>query len=135
MAHMAWLAAFGLDFHEINEPYIRFELLWQGYFVNTAINEPYISSPDLQPALKFFNRYVTSKRLEYARQGQKGVSSNKSSRKLFRTNSFVQWWILLLETGVGLQRHRCLPRGDLREGTLRQGTSSHHQKDDLDLGF
>ena len=27
MAHMAWLAAFGLDFHEINEPYIRFELL------------------------------------------------------------------------------------------------------------
>ena len=57
MAHMAWLAAFGLDFHEINEPYI--------------------SSPDLQPALKFFNRYVTSKRLEYARQGQKRVSSNK----------------------------------------------------------
>ena len=51
MAHMAWLAAFGLDFHEINEPYISF--------------------PDLQPALKFFNRYVTSKRLEYARQGQK----------------------------------------------------------------
>ena len=71
MTHMAWLAAFGLDFHEINEPYIRFELLWQGYFVNTAINEPYISFPDLQPALKFFNRYVTSKRLEYARQGQK----------------------------------------------------------------
>ena len=57
MAHMAWLAAFGLDFHEINEPYI--------------------SSPDLQPALKFFNRYVTSKRLEYARQGQKTISSNK----------------------------------------------------------
>ena len=48
MAHMAWLANFGLDFHEINEPYI--------------------SSPVLQPAFEFFNRQVTSKRLEYARQ-------------------------------------------------------------------
>ena len=47
MAHMAWLAHFGLDFHEINEPYI--------------------SSPMLQPAFEFFNRQVTSKRLEYAR--------------------------------------------------------------------
>ena len=47
MAHMAWLANFGLDFHEINEPYI--------------------SSPLLQPAFEFFNRQVTSKRLEYAR--------------------------------------------------------------------
>ena len=47
MAHMAWLANFGLDFHEINEPYI--------------------SSPVLQPAFEFFNRQVTSKRLEYAR--------------------------------------------------------------------
>ena len=47
MAHMAWLASFGLDFHEINEPYI--------------------SSPVLQPAFEFFNRQVTSKRLEYAR--------------------------------------------------------------------
>ena len=47
MAHMAWLAHFGLDFHEINEPYI--------------------SSPMLQPAFEFFNRQVTSKRPEYAR--------------------------------------------------------------------
>ena len=47
MAHMAWLANFGLDFHEINEPYI--------------------SSPMLQPAFEFFNRQVTNKRLEYAR--------------------------------------------------------------------
>ena len=47
MAHMAWLANFGLDFHEINEPYI--------------------SSSMLQPAFEFFNRQVTNKRLEYAR--------------------------------------------------------------------
>jgi len=49
MAHMAWLANFGLDFHEINEPYI--------------------SSPMLQPAFQFFNRQVTNKRLEYASGG------------------------------------------------------------------
>ena len=47
MAHMAWLANFGLDMHEVNEPYIN--------------------SPILQPAFEFFNRHVTSKRLEYAR--------------------------------------------------------------------
>ena len=47
MAHMAWLANFGLDVHEVNEPYIN--------------------SPILQPAFEFFNRHVTRKRLEYAR--------------------------------------------------------------------
>ena len=50
-------------------------------------------------------------------------------------NSFVQWWILLLETGVGFQRRRRLPRGDLWEGKFRQGTSSHYQKSYLDLGL
>ena len=64
---MAWLAAFGLDFHEINEPYISF--------------------PDLQPALKFFNRYVTSKRLEYARQA-------RPKNKQLQTVSFPEQTLL-----------------------------------------
>ena len=56
MAHMAWLATFGLDYHEINEPYIRWG---QGHLTP--------SSPLLQPAFEFFNRQVTSKRPKYAR--------------------------------------------------------------------
>jgi len=46
MAHMAWMLYFGLDFHELSNPYISEEYL--------------------QPAFEFFNRHVTDKNTDYA---------------------------------------------------------------------